>query len=82
MRPLVGCRLICVFGCGGDRDKSKRPAMARAACAHADLAIATSDNPRSEDPLAILAMVRAGLARTGVRHAQVFGGRVEEHDEQ
>jgi UDP-N-acetylmuramoyl-L-alanyl-D-glutamate--2,6-diaminopimelate ligase len=62
VRPLVSGRLICVFGCGGDRDKSKRAPMARAACAHADLAIATSDNPRSEDPEAILRDVAEGLS--------------------
>ena len=62
VRPLVAGRLICVFGCGGDRDRSKRAPMARAACAHADLAIATSDNPRSEDPEAILRDVSGGLS--------------------
>jgi UDP-N-acetylmuramoyl-L-alanyl-D-glutamate--2,6-diaminopimelate ligase len=61
VRPLVPGRLICVFGCGGDRDPSKRAPMARAACQHADHVIATSDNPRSEDPLAILRAVEQGL---------------------
>jgi UDP-N-acetylmuramoyl-L-alanyl-D-glutamate--2,6-diaminopimelate ligase len=62
VRPFVRGRLICVFGCGGDRDRTKRPLMARAACRHADLVIATSDNPRSEDPAAILREVAAGLS--------------------
>ncbi len=62
VRPLVRGRLICVFGCGGDRDRTKRAPMARAACAHSDLAIATSDNPRTEDPDAILRDVAAGLS--------------------
>jgi UDP-N-acetylmuramoyl-L-alanyl-D-glutamate--2,6-diaminopimelate ligase len=62
LRPLVPGRLICVFGCGGDRDRSKRVPMARAACLHSDRVIATSDNPRSEDPLAILAEVAQGLS--------------------
>jgi len=62
MRPFVGGRLICVFGCGGDRDRSKRAPMARAACAHSDVVIATSDNPRTEDPGAILRDVAAGLS--------------------
>jgi UDP-N-acetylmuramoyl-L-alanyl-D-glutamate--2,6-diaminopimelate ligase len=61
VRPLVRGRLITVFGCGGDRDRSKRPRMARAACRHSDYVIATSDNPRTEDPDAILRDVRAGL---------------------
>ena len=62
VRPLVRGRLIAVFGCGGDRDKTKRAPMARAACANADFVIATSDNPRSEDPEAILRDVAAGLS--------------------
>jgi UDP-N-acetylmuramoyl-L-alanyl-D-glutamate--2,6-diaminopimelate ligase len=62
VRPFVVGRLICVFGCGGDRDRSKRAPMARAACKHSDLAIATSDNPRTEDPHAILADVAEGLS--------------------
>jgi UDP-N-acetylmuramoyl-L-alanyl-D-glutamate--2,6-diaminopimelate ligase len=62
VRPLVSGRLIAVFGCGGDRDRTKRAPMARAACAHADHVIATSDNPRSEDPDAILRDVAVGLS--------------------
>jgi UDP-N-acetylmuramoyl-L-alanyl-D-glutamate--2,6-diaminopimelate ligase len=58
-------RLLCVFGCGGDRDKGKRPLMGQAAGAHADLIIATSDNPRSEDPLAILGEIEPGLVKSG-----------------
>ena len=61
-------RLVCVFGCGGDRDRGKRPLMGEAAAARADLVIATSDNPRTEDPLRILAEVEPGLARGG-KHA-------------
>ena len=62
VRPLVRGRLISVFGCGGDRDRSKRAPMARAACAHSDHAIATSDNPRTEDPGAILRDLAEGLS--------------------
>lgn len=62
VRPLVPGRMILVFGCGGDRDRSKRVPMARAACAGSDRVIATSDNPRSEDPAAILRDVERGLS--------------------
>ncbi len=54
LRPLTRGRLICVFGCGGDRDRTKRPKMAAAVDAWADIPIVTSDNPRSEAPLAII----------------------------
>jgi len=64
-RALTEGRVICVFGCGGDRDRAKRPLMGEAASTLADLAVVTSDNPRSEDPLAIIGEVLAG-ARAGV----------------
>ncbi len=50
-----------MFGCGGDRDKSKRPMMGKIASEYADIAIITSDNPRNEDPLAIIDAIDAGI---------------------
>jgi UDP-N-acetylmuramoyl-L-alanyl-D-glutamate--2,6-diaminopimelate ligase len=61
LRPVTQGRLGIVLGCGGDRDRAKRPLMGAAAVALADLAILTSDNPRSEDPLAILAEMLQGV---------------------
>jgi UDP-N-acetylmuramyl-tripeptide synthetase len=63
LRPTVaaGHRLVCVFGCGGDRDPGKRPLMGSAAAKLADLLVVTSDNPRSEDPHAIIAQILQGI---------------------
>ncbi len=58
-------RLILVFGCGGDRDKTKRPIMGKIGGSLADLAVVTSDNPRTEDPEAIIAMVEEGVKDSG-----------------
>jgi UDP-N-acetylmuramoyl-L-alanyl-D-glutamate--2,6-diaminopimelate ligase len=60
-------RVITVFGCGGDRDRGKRPRMGRAAGEGSDFVVVTSDNPRSEDPLAIIEESVAGLRETGTR---------------
>jgi UDP-N-acetylmuramoyl-L-alanyl-D-glutamate--2,6-diaminopimelate ligase len=62
-RDLAQNRLICVFGCGGDRDRGKRPLMGRIASELSDLAIVTSDNPRSEEPDAIIGEIVAGASR-------------------
>jgi murE/murF fusion protein len=58
-------RLITVFGCGGDRDRAKRPLMGQIACQYSDVAIVTSDNPRSEDPDLIIEDILAGIRETG-----------------
>jgi UDP-N-acetylmuramoyl-L-alanyl-D-glutamate--2,6-diaminopimelate ligase len=60
-RPFTAGRLICVFGCGGDRDRSKRPQMGEIAAQLADQLYVTSDNPRTEDAQQILADVTAGI---------------------
>jgi UDP-N-acetylmuramoyl-L-alanyl-D-glutamate--2,6-diaminopimelate ligase len=64
-RPLATGRLIVVFGCGGDRDRAKRPLMGKAATSTADLTIITTDNPRSEDPTAIIAEIEPGAIEGG-----------------
>src|SRR3954469_24479908 len=79
VRKAGAPRIVCVFGCGGDRDRGKRPLMGTAAGERADVVVATSDNPRTEDPLAILADIEPGLARTGKirlepRHARMGVG--------
>lgn len=62
-------RVITLFGCGGDRDRAKRPLMGEAAGRGSDFVILTSDNPRSEDPLAIINDAAVGLQRTGAKYA-------------
>jgi UDP-N-acetylmuramoyl-L-alanyl-D-glutamate--2,6-diaminopimelate ligase len=64
-RGLTSGRVVVVFGCGGDRDRAKRPLMGEAATRGADYTIITSDNPRSEDPLAIIGDIEKGAARGG-----------------
>ncbi|MBN1614100.1 MAG: UDP-N-acetylmuramoyl-L-alanyl-D-glutamate--2,6-diaminopimelate ligase, partial [Deltaproteobacteria bacterium] len=59
-------KMITVFGCGGDRDHGKRPLMGKAAVELSDLTIVTSDNPRTEDPLSIIADIEAGIRDLGI----------------
>jgi UDP-N-acetylmuramoyl-L-alanyl-D-glutamate--2,6-diaminopimelate ligase len=70
-------KLTTVIGCGGDRDKTKRPLMAAVACAHSDRVIFTSDNPRSEDPLQIIADMEAGVSTADKRKYISIADRAE-----
>jgi len=64
---LNPARLIVVFGCGGNRDKTKRPRMGAVVDEHADFSIVTSDNPRKEDPAAIIEDIKPGMKRGQLR---------------
>ncbi len=74
VRPSTRGRVICLFGCGGDRDTGKRPSMGRIAGEFADHCILTDDNPRNEDPAEIRRQVEEGLASTGTAY-EVIGDR-------
>ncbi len=75
LREITKKRLILVFGCGGNRDKTKRPAMGKVAARLADLTVLTSDNPRKEDPAEIIAQIRAGF--NGAGNCEVIEDRSE-----
>ncbi|MEO6335187.1 MAG: UDP-N-acetylmuramoyl-L-alanyl-D-glutamate--2,6-diaminopimelate ligase [Pyrinomonadaceae bacterium] len=74
-RDLTSGRIITVFGCGGDRDKTKRIPMGRVAGENSDVVFITSDNPRTEDPLKIISEIESGVAETGVQYSAVSDRR-------
>jgi UDP-N-acetylmuramoyl-L-alanyl-D-glutamate--2,6-diaminopimelate ligase len=74
-------RIITVFGCGGDRDRGKRPKMGRAAVRYSDVVILTSDNPRTEDPLSILQDVEVGVVEALKQRPQVLYRKVADRRE-
>jgi UDP-N-acetylmuramyl-tripeptide synthetase len=70
LKAIAPTRIICVFGCGGDRDKEKRPMMGKIVARLCDLSVVTSDNPRSEDPTAIIDQILPGIRQTqGYRYS-------------
>ena len=70
-RSLTDGKIITVFGCGGDRDKGKREPMGDIAGSNSDLAIVTSDNPRTEDPVKIIEAIEVGLKRSGTEYISI-----------
>ncbi len=73
VREVAKGRVITVFGCGGDRDRTKRPKMGAAAVKGSDAAIVTTDNPRTEDPLAIIAEIEGGMTAGGAKVSDLTG---------
>ncbi|MGI8495885.1 MAG: Mur ligase family protein, partial [Pyrinomonadaceae bacterium] len=74
-RDLTGGRIITVFGCGGDRDKTKRAPMGEVAGENSDLVIVTSDNPRTENPLTIISEIEVGLKQTACAYLVISDRR-------
>ena len=74
LRALSAGRIVCVFGCGGDRDRTKRPQMGAIAARMSDLAVVTSDNPRSEPPRAVIEEILPGMVAAGAVECAPPGG--------
>ena len=75
VREFAHKRIICVFGCGGDRDRAKRPIMGEIAGRYSELAVVTSDNPRTEDPMAIIETIEEGVKRSGAKYTVIENRR-------
>ncbi len=71
VREFAKARVICVFGCGGDRDRAKRPIMGEVAGRYSDFAVITSDNPRGEDPMEIIQSVEEGMKKTATKYVVI-----------
>jgi UDP-N-acetylmuramoyl-L-alanyl-D-glutamate--2,6-diaminopimelate ligase len=71
VRGFAKGRVVILFGCGGDRDNTKRPIMGRMAGELADFCIVTSDNPRTEDPMGIIAMIEPAVKETGTPYVVI-----------
>jgi UDP-N-acetylmuramoyl-L-alanyl-D-glutamate--2,6-diaminopimelate ligase len=80
LKPMTNGRLIAVFGCGGDRDRGKRPLMGEIAARIAEIAVLTSDNPRTEDPLKIIENVEAGVNKTDLKKLDVQDSKFTIHN--
>lgn len=76
VREFAPARIITVFGCGGDRDRAKRPIMGEVAGRFSDFLVVTSDNPRSEDPFAIIQAIEEGVRRSGCEHVTIENRKV------
>ena len=75
VREFAKKRVICVFGCGGDRDRAKRPIMGEIAGRYSELAVVTSDNPRTEEPMSIIETIEEGVKRSGAKYVVIENRR-------
>jgi UDP-N-acetylmuramoyl-L-alanyl-D-glutamate--2,6-diaminopimelate ligase/murE/murF fusion protein len=76
LKPITKRNLICIFGCGGDRDKTKRPLMGELVANLSDFAIVTSDNPRTEDPIKIIEQILTGIKKNKIEKYEPTGGEL------